>query len=68
MPNKSSKLGTEAGRVPLDVRRLVLHEAGYTCSTPACRYPLTLDIHHLYVSAHECHVRSGSGVRERRLG
>ena len=28
MPKKSSKLGTEARRVPLDVGRLVLHEAG----------------------------------------
>ena len=51
MPKKSSTLGTEATRVPLDVRRLVLHEAGYKCSNPACRYPLTLDVHHLhYVS------------------
>ena len=48
MPKKSCKLGTEARRVPLDVRRLVLHEAGYKCSNPACRYPLTLDVHHLY--------------------
>ena len=32
-------------------RTLVLHEAGYKCSNPACRMVLTLDIHHLeYVS------------------
>jgi 5-methylcytosine-specific restriction endonuclease McrA len=48
MPKKPSTLGTEARTVPLDVRRLVLHEAGYKCSNPACRYPLTLDVHHLY--------------------
>ncbi len=32
---------------PLDVKRLVLHEAGYKCSNPVCRSILTLDIHHL---------------------
>ena len=32
---------------PLDVKRLVLHEAGYKCSSPVCRNILTLDIHHL---------------------
>jgi hypothetical protein len=26
----------------------VLHEAGYKCANPCCRYPLTLDVHHLY--------------------
>lgn len=37
--------------IPLDVRKLVLHEAGYKCSNPACRGIITLDIHHLeYVS------------------
>jgi HNH endonuclease len=35
----------------LEVRNLVLHEAGYKCANPACRGILTLDIHHLdYVS------------------
>ena len=48
MPKKSSTLGTEARKVKLSVRQLVLHEAGYKCSNPACRYPLTLDVHHLY--------------------
>jgi len=48
MPKRSSKVGVEARRAPLDVKRLVLHEAGYKCSNPACRYPLTLDVHHLY--------------------
>ena len=48
MSKKSTRLGTEAKKVPIDVRRLVLHEAGYKCSNPACRYPLTLDVHHLY--------------------
>jgi hypothetical protein len=47
----SSKAGTEANRVKLSVRQLVLHEAGYKCANPYCRYPLTLDVHHLhYVS------------------
>jgi len=33
--------------LPVDVRKLVLHEAGYRCSNPVCRTMLTLDIHHL---------------------
>jgi hypothetical protein len=48
MREKTAKLGAEARRVPLDVKRLVLHEAGYKCASPRCRYPLTLDVHHLY--------------------
>ena len=37
--------------VPVDVKRLVLHEAGYRCANPVCRHILTLDVHHLdYVS------------------
>lgn len=38
MPRKS---------LPLDIRRQVLHEAGYKCGNPVCRTILTLDIHHL---------------------
>lgn len=33
--------------LPIDVRRLVLHESGYKCGNPACHSILTLDIHHL---------------------
>lgn len=48
---KISKLGEEAGKVKQDVRTLVLHEAGYKCANPRCRYPITLEVHHLhYVS------------------
>ena len=37
--------------IPIDVKRLVLHEGGYKCANPVCRTPLTLDIHHIeYVS------------------
>jgi HNH endonuclease len=37
--------------IPIEVRKLVLHESGYKCANPACRSILTLDIHHLdYVS------------------
>ena len=37
--------------VPLDIKKQVLHEAGYQCSNPVCRTILTLDIHHIdYVS------------------
>lgn len=37
--------------IPLDVKLIVLHEAGYKCGNPVCRHVLTLDIHHLtYVS------------------
>jgi hypothetical protein len=42
------KIGTEAHKVKLSVRQHVLHEAGYKCANPRCRYPLTLDIHHLF--------------------
>ena len=31
----------------IDVRKRVLHEAGYKCGNPICRCILTLDIHHL---------------------
>jgi len=51
MPKKSSRIGTEATKVKLSVRQLVLHESGYKCSNPACRHPLTLDVHHLYYSS-----------------
>jgi HNH endonuclease len=34
-------------KLPVDVRQLVLHEGGYLCGNPACRFPLTLDVHHL---------------------
>jgi hypothetical protein len=37
--------------LPIETRKLVLHEAGYKCANPACRNILTLDIHHMeYVS------------------
>lgn len=37
--------------ITVDVKQLVLHEAGYMCGNPACRMIITLDIHHLeYVS------------------
>lgn len=32
---------------PVDVKALVLHEAGYRCANPACRTILTIEIHHL---------------------
>lgn len=41
-------MGREAKRVRISVRQLVLHESGYRCGNPCCRYPLTLDVHHLY--------------------
>jgi hypothetical protein len=31
----------------LEVKQLVLHEAGYKCANPTCRHVLTLDVHHL---------------------
>jgi hypothetical protein len=38
---------TTRKKIPLDIRKLVLHEGGYLCGNPVCRTPLTLDIHHL---------------------
>jgi len=32
---------------PVDVKTLVLHEAGYRCANPTCRTILTIEIHHL---------------------
>jgi hypothetical protein len=32
---------------PVDVKALVLHEAGYRCANPACHTILTIEIHHL---------------------
>ena len=40
-------VATKRKALPLDVRLLVLHEAGYKCGNPVCRHILTLDIHHL---------------------
>ena len=33
--------------IPVDVRQLVLHECGFRCGNPNCRFPVTLEIHHL---------------------
>jgi hypothetical protein len=33
--------------IPTDVTLKVLHEAAFKCANPRCRYPLTLDRHHL---------------------
>lgn len=49
---RENKAGTEARNVPTSVKQQVLHESGYKCANPRCRYPVTLDVHHLeYVSA-----------------
>ncbi len=34
-------------KLPVDVRRLVLHESGYKCGNPVCRHIITLDVHHI---------------------
>lgn len=37
--------------IKTETKQLALHEAGYRCGNPACRTPLTLEVHHLdYVS------------------
>jgi hypothetical protein len=33
--------------IPIDVTIRVLHQAAYKCANPRCRYPITLDRHHL---------------------
>ena len=33
--------------IPIDVTTRVLYEAAYKCGNPRCRYPITLDRHHL---------------------
>lgn len=40
-------MATRRKSLPVDVRRQVLHEAGYMCANPICRRVLTLDIHHI---------------------
>jgi len=46
------KTGAQSNRgarrkVPVDVRDLVLMEAGYQCAVPTCRTLLLLDVHHI---------------------
>jgi hypothetical protein len=44
-------MATKRKALPVEIRQIVLHEAGYKCAIPTCRHVLTLDIHHLvYVS------------------
>jgi len=38
-------------RINISIRKQVLHEAGYYCSNPSCRVPITLDIHHIVAVA-----------------
>jgi hypothetical protein len=38
---------TRRKALPIEVKQMVLHEAGYKCGRPACRSIITLDIHHL---------------------
>lgn len=33
--------------IPMEVRRQILHEAGYRCANPACRMVLAMNLHHL---------------------
>jgi hypothetical protein len=40
-------MGEKRKKIPMDVRKLVLHESGYKCANPVCRTVLTLDIHHI---------------------
>lgn len=40
-------MGQRRRAISADVRQTVLHEAGYKCGNPACRWILTLDIHHM---------------------
>src|SRR5688572_27873411 len=48
--------------IPIDVRMIVLHEAGYACANPICRRVITLDLHHVvYVS------EAGTGTPENLL-
>lgn len=42
-------------KIPLDVTRLVLAEAGYRCGVPTCRTIIALDMHHIH------HVADGGG-------
>lgn len=42
---------TQRKKVSTDVKRQVLHEAGYKCGNPVCKTILTIELHHLdYVS------------------
>ena len=34
-------------KIPVDIKRSVLHLGGFKCGNPACRSILTLDIHHI---------------------
>ncbi len=34
-------------KIPVNVRELVLTEAGYRCAVPTCRLPTPIDVHHI---------------------
>jgi len=34
-------------QIPSEIRRQVLHEAGYRCANPVCRMVLAINLHHL---------------------
>ena len=52
MPSRrANKAGDEARNVKVGDRWTVLHEAGFKCSNPRCRYPMSLDVHHLHYVA-----------------
>lgn len=38
----------ERSNLPVNVKVQVLTEASYRCALPACRFPLALDIHHIW--------------------
>ena len=47
MLEEGGKMTQKKKKIPIDTRRLILHEAGYKCANPVCRTILTLDIHHI---------------------
>lgn len=38
---------THRKKIPIDIKKNVLHLGGYKCGNPSCRTILTLDIHHI---------------------
>jgi HNH endonuclease len=48
--------------IPVDVTIRVLHECAYKCANPRCRYPITLDRHHLIE-----HSKGGSDMADNLL-
>jgi hypothetical protein len=50
--SQTDDLRNERTKIPLNIKTIVLTEAGYRCAVPNCRNILALDMHHIHQVAH----------------